>query len=86
MKANFAMITAIISLMIAAATIVPETIEAREASIDVNVVTAIPVNTKDTPECGSNVNPRYFVTVEGALVNLPPIYAPPILPTALDNI
>lgn len=50
LKANFATITAIISLIIAAATIVPDTIEAREASIAVKVVTAIPVNTKDTPE------------------------------------
>ena len=39
-----------ISFIIAAATIVPETIDARDASIDVSVVTAIPVNTKDTPE------------------------------------
>ena len=32
------------------ATIVPDTMEAREGSIAVKVVTAIPVNTKDTPE------------------------------------
>ena len=44
------MITAIISFMIAAATIVPDTMEAREGSIAVEVVTAIPVNIKDTPE------------------------------------
>lgn len=50
LKANFATITAIISLMIAAATIVPDTIDARAASTTVKVETAIPVNTKDTPE------------------------------------
>lgn len=72
--------------MIAAATIVPDTIDAREGAIDESVVIAIPVNTRETPECGSNVKPRYFVTEGSALVNLPPIYAPPIFPTALDKI
>ena len=86
MKANFAIITAIISLIIAAATIVPDTIAASEGSMEFSVVTAIPVNTKDTPECGSNVNPRYLVTVGYAFVSLPPRYAPPILPTALEMI
>lgn len=50
LKANFATITAIISLIMAAATIVPDTISASEESIAVKVETAIPVNTNDTPE------------------------------------
>ena len=62
LKANFAIIIAIISLIIAAATIVPDTILASEASIVSSVVVAIHVKTKDTPECGSSVNPKYFVT------------------------
>ncbi len=74
-----------ISLMIAAATIVPDTIEAREVSIAAKVETAIPVNTKDTPEWGSYVNPRYFVTEGSAFVILPPQYAPPIFPAALEK-
>ena len=44
-KAAFATITAIISLMIAAATIVPDTIEASEGAIPFSADTAIPVNT-----------------------------------------
>ena len=52
--------TAMISFMIAAATIVPDTIVARAVSVTVKVETAIPVNTRDTPEWGNNVNPRYF--------------------------
>lgn len=58
LKANFATITAIISLIMAAATIVPDTIDARDASTTVKAETAIPVNTKDTPEWGNNVSPR----------------------------
>ena len=72
--------------MIAAATIVPDTMEASDGSIEVSVVTAIPVKTRDTPECGSNVKPRYLVTEEQAFVIFPPKYAPPILPIALDII
>lgn len=49
-KAAFATITAIISLMIAAATIVPDTIEASEGAIPFSADTAIPVNTSETPE------------------------------------
>ena len=50
LKANFATMTAKISLMTAAATIVPDIMAEREASIEFKVVTAIDVNTKDTPE------------------------------------
>ena len=50
LKAHFATITAIISFMIAAATIVPDTTDAREGSIEDNVVTDMPVNTHETPE------------------------------------
>ena len=50
LKAHFATITAIISFMMAAATIVPDTIDAREESIEDNVVTDMPVNTNETPE------------------------------------
>lgn len=73
LNAYFATITAIISLIIAAATIVPDTIAASEGSKADNVVVAIPVNTSETPEWGSRVKPRYFVTAGGALVNFPPI-------------
>ena len=45
--------------------------------------TAIPVKTKETPEWGSNVNPKYFLTVSGDLVILAPKYAPKYLPKAL---
>ena len=73
-------------MIIAATTIVPETMEAKEGSIEVSVVTAIPVKTSDTPECGNSVKPRYLVTSVQAPVNFPPIYAPPVLPMALDTI
>ena len=59
---------------------------AREASISVNVVTAMPVNTKDTPELGNNVKPRYFVIVGSAFVIFPPKYAPPIFLAALESV
>ena len=52
LNAYFATITAIISLIIAAATIVPDTIAASEGSKADNVVVAIPVNTSETPEWG----------------------------------
>lgn len=65
---------------------VPDTIDARDASIAFSVVTGMPVNTRDTPECGNKVNPRYFVTVGSAFVIFPPKYAPPIFPAALDRI
>lgn len=71
--------------MIAAATMVPDIIAARDELNDESVVVAIPVNTKETPECGSKVNPKNFVTVGSAFVNFPPMKAPPIFPTALDN-
>lgn len=50
LNAYFATITAIISLIIAAATIVPDTIVASDGSKEDRVVVAIPVNTKETPE------------------------------------
>lgn len=62
LNAYFATTTAIISLIIAAATIVPDTIVASDESKEDKVVVAIPVNTKETPEWGSRVKPRYFVT------------------------
>ena len=74
-----------ISFMIAAATIVPDTIVARAVSVTVKVETAIPVNTRDIPEWGNNVNPRYFVTAVSAFVILPPKYEPPIFPIALEK-
>ena len=65
---------------------VPDTIDARDASIAVSIVTAMPVNTRDTPECGNKVNLRYFVTVGYTFVIFTPKYAPPIFPAALDRI
>ena len=62
-----------ISLIIAAETMVPEIIAANEASIVAIVFTAMPVKIKDTPECGRSVKPRYLVTLGSALVNFPPI-------------
>ena len=50
LNAYFATITAIISLIIAAATIVPDTIAASDESKEERVVVAIPVNTRETPE------------------------------------
>ena len=50
LNAYFATITAIISFIIAAATIVPDTIVASDESKEDRVVVAIPVNTKETPE------------------------------------
>ena len=44
--------------------------------------TAIPVNTRETPEWGSSVKPKYFFTVSGAWVTAAPKYAPLYLPTA----
>ena len=49
-NAYFAIMTAMISFMIAAATIVPETIVASDGSNDDSVVVAMPVNTSETPE------------------------------------
>lgn len=50
LNAYFATITAIISLIIAAATMVPDTIDASDGSKEDRAVVAIPVNTKETPE------------------------------------
>ena len=86
LKAIFAIITAIISLIIAAETIVPDIMVANDGSIKVIVLTAIPVNTNDTPESGSQVKPKYFVTFGSAFVHFPPKYAPPIFPIARDKI
>ena len=54
MNANFATMTAMISLMIAAATIAPDIKAATDASVSESVLTAMPVNTRDTPEWGNN--------------------------------
>ena len=43
----------------------------------------IPVNTRDTPECGSSVSPRYFLTVTGMPVIFAPVLAPKYFPKAL---
>lgn len=67
-----AIITAIISLITAAAAIVPCMIFALSGAGVESTETAIPVNTSDTPECGSNVSPKYFFTVSGDLVTLAP--------------
>ncbi len=47
--------------MTAAAAIVPCTICAHSGAGAAKTETAIPVNTKETPECGNNVNPKYFL-------------------------
>ena len=69
-----------ISLIMAAATMVPDMIDASEGSIGVKVAEAIPVKTNDTPECGKSVKPKYFVTAGAAFVIFPPKNALPIFP------
>ena len=64
----------------------PEEMYRKYNSTTVKVETAMPVNTKDTPEWDNNVNPRYFVTEASAFVIFPPKYAPPIFPMALEKI
>lgn len=54
-----AAITAIISLITAAAAMVPFTITARSGWEAASTEQMIPVKTKDTPEWGSRVSPRY---------------------------
>ena len=50
LKAYFATITAMISLITAAATIVPDTISASDGAKEDSAEAAIPVNTRETPE------------------------------------
>ena len=57
-------------------------IEAHSGAGPLSTDTAMPVNTSDTPECGSNVNPKNFLTVCGACVTDAPKYAPLYLPIA----
>ena len=57
-------------------------IEAHSGAGTLNTDTAIPVNTRETPEWGSSVKPKYFFTVSGAWVTAAPKYAPLYLPTA----
>lgn len=54
LNANFATMTAMISLMIAAVTIVPDIKAETDASVSESVLTAMPVNTRDTSEWGNN--------------------------------
>ena len=86
LKAILAVITAMISLIIAAETTVPDTIFASDGSKPFKADTAIPVKTRETPECGRRVNPRYFVTAGSACVIFPPRKAPPIFPAARESI
>ena len=71
-----------ISLITAAAAIVPRIIFAQSGASPANTDTAIPVNTSDTPECGKRVSPSYFLTLSGDFVTLAPKYAPKYLPAA----
>lgn len=52
----------------------------------VNVFKTIPANTKETPEWGNKVSPRYLTTVEGAFMIFEPSSAPPIFPMARERI
>ena len=54
--------------MAAAAAIVPWMMEAHSGAGPSRMETAMPVKTRDTPEWGSRVKPRYFFTVSGAWV------------------
>lgn len=85
-RAFLATITAITSFITAAAAIVPCIIFAHSGAGPFKTETAIPVNTNDTPECGSNVSPKYFFTTCGERVIAAPKNAPLYFPTALDII
>ena len=76
------MITAMISLITAAAAMVPWMIFAHSGAGPVSTDTAIPVKTRDTPEWGSKVKPRKFRTVLGDLVTAAPKNAPKYFPNA----
>ena len=78
--------TAMISLMTAAAAIVPLTIEARSGLTGSSTAQMMSVNTSDTPECGSSVSPCYFCTVSGRCVAFAPKRAPKYFPAALAAI
>ena len=56
----------------------PVITDASDGSIAVKEVAAIPVNTRETPEWGKRVSPRYFFTVGGDFVITPPRSAPPV--------
>lgn len=84
-KPFLAAITAIISLMTAAAAMVPVTMDANSGSEVTRTELTIPVKTKETPECGSRVNPRNFCTVTGILVIFAPNLAPPYFPYYKSN-
>lgn len=85
-KPFFEAITAIISLMTAAAAIVPVTIAASSGSDSASTELIIHVKTNETPECGSKVSPRNFCTVIGILQSFAPILAPPYFPHIRDMI
>lgn len=69
--------TAMNSLMTAAAAIVPYTIWTSSGAEE-SVAQMMPVKTNETPECGSSVRPRYFLTVSGMWVIFAPVIAPSI--------
>ena len=50
----------------------PVITDASDGSIAVKEVAAIPVNTRETPEWGKRVSPRYWFTVGGDFVITPP--------------
>ncbi len=70
------------SLMTAAAAMVPRTISPYWLKEPVREEIAMPVSTRETPEWGMSVSPRYFRTVAGAPEIRAPMAAPPIFPTA----
>lgn len=80
-----AAMTAMNSLMIAAAAIVPWTIWT-SCGCEASVVQMMPVKTRNTPLCGRSVRPRYFCTVTGRRVALAPKRAPKYFPIALAAI
>lgn len=81
-KPFLAAITAMISLITAAAAIVPCTMLASSVFV-ARVEQAIHVKTSETPECGSNVRPRYFFTVSGIFIAFAPSLAPKYFPKPL---
>ena len=83
-KPFLATITAMISLMTAAAAMVPWTMAEHSGAGPDSMETVIPVKTRETPEWGNRVRPRYFLTVLGEWVIQEPKYAPKYLPAARE--
>ena len=70
--------TATTSLITAAAAMVPRAMSPYWLNVPVRDEIAMPVKTRETPECGMRVSPRYLRTVTGAWDRCAPMAAPPL--------